>query len=399
MLRFFVMLLLTVGSSFASQFQAQELDDCPCYGHIVVSHAQSTIEQITEAGLNRFSYPRKADHNASGISPQLDHLLARAVLDVRWGPVVIDVPARGEAYTSLAVYDMEHFTILFDKTEPEGERFVIVHKDFRGKLPQGTLIRTKSDFPFVILRSEREDLRNAATIDGAWEPVALPSTDNTRALIDWTIQHSEYYSKTRRIIRHSSKSYTGVVHQKMHDELLRQVTRDHYYDTCNMFEHFSDASVDAYTKRAAGLIFGQFGLPRHAMYAQKLTHFRDGRILSGSGGHFVMTLPYETGASFWSVTRYSAESLLPINPKNIGGHDVQRFTSADTAPNDFGEVTITFSREDPQDGTYWMPVQNCGYYIIVRYYDPDPQLNGETALELVYKGTEAAERFEIPVFE
>jgi hypothetical protein len=35
-------------------------------------------------------------------------------------------------------------------------------------------------------------------------------------------------------------------------------------------------------------------------------------------------------------------------------------------------VTITFSAEDPNDGTYWMPViAGEPYYFIVRYYGPD----------------------------
>ena len=37
-----------------------------------------------------------------------------------------------------------------------------------------------------------------------------------------------------------------------------------------------------------------------------------------------------------------------------------------------GNITVTFSVEDPKDGTYWMPV-NAGepYYFVCRYYKPD----------------------------
>jgi hypothetical protein len=33
---------------------------------------------------------------------------------------------------------------------------------------------------------------------------------------------------------------------------------------------------------------------------------------------------------------------------------------------------MTFSPEDPQDGTYWMPVKRGEpYYFVIRYYLPD----------------------------
>jgi len=43
-----------------------------------------------------------------------------------------------------------------------------------------------------------------------------------------------------------------------------------------------------------------------------------------------------------------------------------------TEPDENGNITVTFSVGDPNDGTYWMPV-NAGepYYIVVRYYKPD----------------------------
>ena len=41
-------------------------------------------------------------------------------------------------------------------------------------------------------------------------------------------------------------------------------------------------------------------------------------------------------------------------------------------PDAKGNITVTFSVEDPKDGTYWMPVNaEEPYYFIVRYYDAD----------------------------
>ena len=69
---------------------------------------------------------------------------------------------------------------------------------------------------------------------------------------------------------------------------------------------------------------------------------------------------------FWSVTRYSALTRNTLPGKN------DLFNAYNTEPDADGNVAITFSVEDPQDGSYWMPV-NKGepYYFVVRYYGPD----------------------------
>ena len=55
-------------------------------------------------------------------------------------------------------------------------------------------------------------------------------------------------------------------------------------------------------------------------------------------------------------------------------------------------MTITFSREDPNDGTYWMPVTD-DYYFIARYYGPNARMNGNTVHDILFRGTPLAETF------
>ena len=54
--------------------------------------------------------------------------------------------------------------------------------------------------------------------------------------------------------------------------------------------------------------------------------------------------------------------------------------------------------EDPEDGSYWMPVSAGGYYLIARYYGPTARLNGNTAKDILYGGTELEKRFETVKF-
>lgn len=51
------------------------------------------------------------DHRFFVITPALDHFYSKAVIDTRWGPVILDTPARDARYGSLLVHHMEHFGI------------------------------------------------------------------------------------------------------------------------------------------------------------------------------------------------------------------------------------------------------------------------------------------------
>ena len=117
----------------------------------------------------------------------------------------------------------------------------------------------------------------------------------------------------------------------------------------------------------AAAIFGHLGLPAaHAIYFPNFVNCK-GKVLNGDKTE-VFTFPYTPVGvqEFWSITRYSAITRNTIAGKN----DV--FNAYNTQPDAAGNITITFSVEDPKDSTYWMPV-NAGepYYFVVRYYKAD----------------------------
>jgi hypothetical protein len=127
----------------------------------------------------------------------------------------------------------------------------------------------------------------------------------------------------------------------------------------------SEAGSDDPEIRAAAII-GHLGLPaEHAIYLPFFVNC-GGEMLMGDQPE-VFTFPYEPDnvREFWSVTRYSllTRNTLP------GRNDI--FNAFNTVPDDDGNVTITFAADDPNDGTYWMPViAGEPYYFIVRYYGP-----------------------------
>ncbi len=78
---------------------------------------------------------------------------------------------------------------------------------------------------------------------------------------------------------------------------------------------------------------------------------------------FTFAYEPEDVKEFWSVTRYSVLTRNTLPSKN------DLFNAYNTKPDADGSITISFSAEDPEDGTYWMPV-NKGepYYFVGRYY-------------------------------
>lgn len=379
------------------------LPDVQYYGYKIVHHMSAVIGHIETFGFNTFDHPRIADYRSFVITPALDHLYSKAVADVRWGPVVIDTPARDERYGSLEIFDQEHFAV-FDKiTDQDGERFVLIREDYAGPLPDGTVIRTKSNFPFVFIRTQSfafnddklaDTIRRQARVSGAWQEVDLPNPKDTQALIDWTIANGLPYAKTEALMADAARNYTPAVHKQTFEHLKAFLASGGVSGNPGMFEPLDHPAGGTHKIRAAGTLLGHLGFPVHHAYYQQIPVDRTGRNLSGANGPFVMTLPHDPGVSqFWSVTRYDANNFLPLNPADLGGNDIQAYNAFNTHPDAKGNVTFTFSKTDPKDGSYWMPVIDTGYYAIARYYGPTPKLNGNTAADIIYSGTPVEEKF------
>ncbi len=387
--------------------KSESLTDVEFYGYKVTHHMAAMVEHIEEFGFNTFDHPPIADHRSFVITPALDHFYSKAVIDTRWGPVVVDTPARDDRYASLLVTDMEHFGIYAETTANEGQRFVVVREDYDGPMPEGTVIRTKSDFPLIFLRTQsfafNEDrladgIRRQARVSGAWEEVELPNTKDPQAIIRWTIEHSLRYPETASLIEQAAETYDAATHEETFNYVFNYLQTGQVTGSTGMFDTVDSLTGASHLVRAAGTLLGHLGFPTHHAYYQNTPVDRQGRVLDGKNGPFVLTIPYDPGVDlFWSITRYANQTRLPLNPANIGGSNVQAFNAFNTEPDRDGNVTITFSRENPEDGTYWMPVTD-DYYFISRYYGPNPRVNGNTVHDILFEGTELEETFEATRF-
>lgn len=397
------LLLLMFAAGPALAEPQKELTDVEFYSYKITHHMGAMVQHIEKFGFNTFDHPPMPDHRFFVITPALDHFYSKAVVDTRWGPVVVDAPARDDRYGSLLVTDMEHFGLYAEVTDPKGQRFVIVHERFDGPIPKGTVIKTKSDFPLVFLRTQSfafnadklaNGIRRQARVHGAWQHVDLPNEKDPQAIIKWTMEHSTRYPETKELLEEGARTYTSEIHKKTFNYIFEYLQTGRVTDSKGMFDRIDSPTGNTHLVRAAGTLLGHLGFPTHHAYYQNTPVDRKGRVLSGKNGPFTLTIPYDPGVDlFWSITRYSNDTRLPLNPADIGGKNIQAFNKFNTNPDVKGNVTITFSKEDPKDGTYWMPVLDSGYYFIARYYGPTSRMNGQTVHDLLFKGTNLASKF------
>jgi len=386
-----------------------DLPDWQYVGYKIVHHMTAQIKHVEEFGFNTFDHPRIANWESFVITPALDHFYSKAVADLRNGPVVVNTPARDDRYSSLEIFDMEHHAIFAEVTGPEAQQYVIAHVDYKGELPEGkAVIRTNAMFPFVFVRTQSfevtgeekaDKIRRQASIEGTTGEKDVVNLESTTDIIKYVIANNNPYPQTEAMMAEAAKSYTPEVHAATFENVKSFLASGGVSGNVGGFEAVDDPAGGSMKIRAALCLMGHLGFPvRHAYY-QQLPVNSEGVALSGANGPFVLTLPNKPGVDlFWSITRYSFTTFLPLNPEDLGGNDIQAYNEFNTEPDENGNVTFTFSIEDPKDGSYWMPVTEGPYYIVSRYYGPTSALNGNTAKDIVYKGTPLEKKFETVQF-
>jgi hypothetical protein len=406
-----LLLTLIVGFAFIGcqpMNAAKNFTDMHYYGYKISHHMGVQVTHMKEFGFNKFDHPRIANYESFVITPALDHFYSKAVVDMRSGPVIVDTPPKDDRYSSLEIFDHEHFAIFDEVTPKEGKRYVLVHQDYKGDIPEGAVIKVNANFPLVFLRTQSfnfnddkkaDEIRRQAKITGKFLPVDLPDPKDTQALIKWATDNAVPYPETKGLVAEAIKIYTPEVHAQTFEHVKEFLSSGQVIGNVGMFEPLYHPAGGSHQFRAAGTLLGHLGFPVHHAYYQQLPMDRKGNRLSGTNGTFVITLPHDPGMDeFWSLTRYDADNFLPLNPADLGGHDIQAYNQFNTKPDSNGNVTFTMSISDPNDGTYWMPVKDTGYYLIARYYGPNPNINGKTAADLVYKGTKLEEKFKAVQF-
>jgi hypothetical protein len=343
-----------------------ELHAYKAYHH--ARYMETTAAQV--GGTNRLLHTTELPTEGTDpvVTPALDHLYSKAVLDLTSGPVYLSIPDDiDDRYWSLHVTDQEHYTI-YDEIRPVGA-YAFVRMGESMEAEEGaTVIECPEDYPHLFIRIQAktpDDLVNAMAVQerislsGVGKPLEI---DN---YIRFTLDTHDVYPENEGILD-TVVDFDEADYDRVTSYLLGIATT--FPSNLGMFGPIDSQepnSDDPVTRAAA--IFGHLGLPaEHAVYFPNFAEC-EGEVLNGDRSE-VFTFAYEPVGveEFWSITRYSAITRNTIPGKN------DLYNAYNTTPDANGNITITFSVDDPADETYWMPV-NAGepYYFVVRYYKAD----------------------------
>ncbi|WP_167684720.1 DUF1254 domain-containing protein [Parasedimentitalea denitrificans] len=340
------------------------------HAYKVVHHADYLEKTAAEAGgtnvlLHTKTLPTEGTDPV--VTPALDHLYTKAVVDLTNGPVVITMPEVPEdRYFSIMVTDQEHY-VIYEEIRPAG-RYVFVHDDWSGEIPDGQKINNRSLYPHVFIRTQvktPDDLPNTLAIQDQISIEGEVGTLGFEDPIAFTLDTHNVYGGNQGILE-PDMAYSAEDHQRMF-EWAGEYFATSITDNTGMFGPIDSNEPGSNDPRVrAAAIVGHLGLPVHHAFYTGIFNNCDGELLNGSSPYKV-TLPYENAVSeFWSITRYSALT------RNTLPDRIDVYNAYNTSPNDDGNIIVTFSAEAPNDGTYWMPVnEGEPYYYVERFYGPD----------------------------
>ncbi len=383
-----LILLITIGlvscdsktkrSNAESDFKAESVElekpsDADFLAFMVSHHMNYMITTAQQAGgTNKLLHTRELPTEGTDpvVTPALDHIYTKAVIDLTEGPVTVTFPEVEEGrYYSIHITDEEHYTI-YDEVFPKGA-YTFVLKGKNMTVPVGNqLIECDGNYPHLFIRVQvfgNDDLVKVHPIQDRIVIEGISKSLEFNNPIKFTLDNRDVYAQNKAMLESSidfaNEDYLRV--SKYIGENAPRLGANGNFGKYGPIDSKEKGSDDM-ENRASGIV-GHLGLPvHHAYYQPYFTNCEDD-VLNGDKTE-VFTFPYEPEGVelFWSVTRYSAITRNTIPGKN------DLFNAYNTKPDENGNITITFGVEDPKDGTYWMPV-NAGepYYFVCRYYKPD----------------------------
>ena len=359
------------GSREQPSDEIQQPPDAQLHAYKAVHHAEYLkVTAASAGGTNSLLHTTELPTEGTDpvVTPALDHLYTKAVIDLTSGPVILEVPqVPRDRYFSIHITDQEHYTI-YDEIRPTGT-YVFVRQGREGEIPEGAkVIESPGDYPHLFIRVQvknQEDKPNSLAIQQQIRLTGASKSLEFDNAIQFTLETHDIYPQNAGLLE-SVLDYSAEDHQKVREYVGRRITT-----IPNNIGGFGpidskEPNSDDPEYRATAII-GHLGLPaEHAIYIAGFVNC-EGKLFNGDNTE-VFTFPYEPQGveEFWSVTRYSFLTRNTLPGKN------DLYNAYNTKPDENGNVTITFSVEDPRDGTYWMPVNaGEGFYFVWRLYSPD----------------------------
>ena len=345
--------------------------DAQLHAYKAYHHAQYLKTTAAQAGgTNKFIHTTELPTEGTDpvVTPALDHLYTKAVIDLTSGPVILEMPdVQDGRYYSIHITDQEHYTI-YDEIRPTG-KYVFVRKGKGNEIPEGAkAIESPGDYPHLFIRIQlytQDDKLNVYAIQDKIKLSGVSKTLDFNNAIEFTLASHEIYPQNEGLLASVTDFSEEDYNKVMMYVGSRITTIPNNVGGFGPIDSKEPNSNDPEYRATA--IIGHLGLPaEHAIYIAGFVNC-EGKLFNGDNTE-VFTFPYKPQGvkEFWSVTRYSFLTRNTIHGKN------DLFNAYNTKPDKNGDVTITFSVIDPEDGTYWMPVNaGEGFYFVWRLYSPD----------------------------
>jgi hypothetical protein len=366
-----ILLIILIGQNAVAA--PERPSDADLMAFKVYHHAVYMVTTAKQAGgTNKLIHTTKLPTEGTDpvVTPALDHLYAKAIIDLSSGPVVLELPeVEKTRYFSIQIADQEHYSI-YDEIHPVG-KYVFVRKGKSMAVPKGAkVIECRGDYPHLFIRVQvknEADMPNIPLIQGKIKLIGVSKQLSIQNPIKFTLRTHDVYPQNKEILI-SAVDFSKEDYKQVSDYIGTVAPKFSTTGNTGMFGPIDSPEPNSNDPeyRAAAMV-GHLGFPiHHAYYAPYFTNCEN-EVLNGAKTE-VFTFPYKPKGVklFWSVTRYSALTRNTIPQKN------DLFNAFNTKPDENGNITVTFSVADPKDGNYWMPVNaDEPYYFVVRYYKPD----------------------------
>jgi hypothetical protein len=353
--------------------EVKKPSDADFLAFMVYHHMKYMITTAEQSGgTNKLFHTRNLPTEGTDpvVTPALDHIYTKAVIDLSEGPVTVEFPKVDEGrYYSIHITDEEHYTI-YDEVFPKGV-YLFVRKGQNTVIPEGAkVIECDGSYPHLFIRVQVFNIDDLVNVYPIQDNIVLNGTSKTLEFdnpIEFTLGNRDVYPQNKAMLE-ASINFNQDDYLRVSNYIGANAPRIGSSGNFGKYGPIDSKEIgsDDLENRAGGII-GHLGFPvHHAYYQPYFTNCKD-EVFNGDKIE-VFFFPYkpEGVELFWSITRYSALTRNTIPNKN------DLFNAYNTTPDENGNITITFSVEDPDDGTYWMPV-NAGepYYFVCRYYKPD----------------------------
>jgi len=183
--------------------------DAELYAFRLYHHAvymETTARQA--GGTNKLLHTTKLPTEGTDpvVTPALDHLYTKAILDLSAGPVVVELPeVEKDRYFSIQIADQGHYTI-YDEIHPVGA-YAFVRKGTDVVVPAGaTVIESRGDYPHLFIRVQVKNPGDMENIPPIQQGIKLIATSSNPALdienpIQFTFDTYDVYPQNQEYVK------------------------------------------------------------------------------------------------------------------------------------------------------------------------------------------------------